>query len=235
MNTHTTFAVAILAALASSAGAQHCSHGRVIHGRTVVVSHVAPVIHHAPTVIVKKEVVVEKEYIPVAVPTAYPLIAVPVYSYVNAPGYVPGASFGSVMQPQAHADTERISADRIADLVMRRLEQRLRLAPGGEAPGGSHGDGPPAVKGPAAKGPAAKSDLSKAVGILTNRCASCHSGGASAGGGFSMFTAARELKALDAQARIDIYDAVYEKRMPKGGTPLSDEEVEEIRVWMRKR
>lgn len=154
---------------------------------------------------VVKEVV--KEFVPVALPVAYPVVAVPVYSYVNAPGYAPPIASDS--------------ADRIADIVIKRLEAKFGAK-------GNGGDGPPAVRG-------GTNTAGDAVKILTNRCASCHSGQATTGGGLSFFEANRTIKAINREVRWDILDAVYEGRMPKGSPALSDEEVDAIRQWARQR
>jgi len=199
--------------------AQHCSNRTVVGGGYNYNTYQKPVVI--------KEVI--KEYVPVAIPTAYPLVAVPVYSYVNAPGYIPGATYGSVMQPQ---QTGGIDADKIADLVMQKLEKRLKLTP--EVPMSSDGDGPPTIKG-ASKTGAKTEFLTKAVGLLQTKCASCHSGSAISGGGLSLFDAGKQPKAMSAETRIAVYDAVYEGRMPKGGTAMSDQDVELVRLWMRQK
>lgn len=160
-------------------------------------------------VVVQKQVVVAQEVVPVAVPVAYPAIAVPVYSYVNAPGYVPGVS-------QVHGQSQ---ADIIADLVIKKLEAKF-------GQGVLGGGGPPKAVG-------TNGYVQQAVVLLQNRCASCHSDNAKAGGGHSFFTGGTLKDNLSLTTYVDMYNAVYEKRMPKGQATLSDQEVALIRILMK--
>ena len=194
----------------------------------------APYTIERPTVVkeVIKEVVKE---VPLAVVSPYPVIAtqtvaVPVYSYVNAPGYIPGATYGSVLQGHQSAEQD---ANRIADIVLQKLEQRLRLPQQNQLSpnqnNSSDGSGPPAVRN-------SVQGAGKGEGVLQSRCAACHSGGSPASG--LSFIEGGRVKQVSADTRIAIYDAVYEGRMPPpktGGQPLSDQEVDSVRVWMKQR
>lgn len=167
----------------------------------------------------------------------YPAVsAYPASPYPAAPGY-PGYS-GGMSGPPATAAPAAPSADQIADIVISRLEQRLSLPPAVPTPGpGAYappkGAGPPAAAGPA---PASgNTTLQGAVALLTNKCASCHSGDGSRGGGFAMFNDSRQLLALSRERRWDVYDQVYQGTMPKGGTQLNDQETELVRQWARQK
>lgn len=221
------------------------SHSQAQHRRTVVVNGgtcatptfsgvVAPVTTYGGTYSAGHVV---KEYVPVAIPTAYPAVAVPVYSYVNAPSYVPGAVYGSVMQGPGGSSDEKV-----ADLVVEKLKKQGLVGPGVQpvapVPPGEDTGGPPAVKtGVAPKVGAVdtKDFAAKAEALLTAKCATCHGGQAKAGGGYAFFDDTKKLIKMGAEDRIEIYDSIYEGRMPKNGTPFTDQEVEWVRVWMRQR
>ena len=178
---------------------------------------------------------VYKEYIPIAVPTAYPVVAVPVYSYVNAPGF----SFGSVMQGQQQAVAT--DNEKVADLVVEKLKRQGLIGPNQGIVSPPDNGGPPAVKPNQAVAPSVipKVDTTgfaaKAEALIGAKCASCHSGTAKAGAGIVFFDEAKKLVKMGAEDRIQIYDSIYEGRMPKNGTPFTDQEVEWVRVWMRQK
>ncbi len=182
---------------------------------------------------------VYKEYIPVAVPTAYPVVAVPVYSYVNAPGF----SFGSVMQGQQQAVVT--DNEKVADLVVEKLKRQGLIGPNQGIISPPDNGGPPAIKPNQAVAPsvaptvAPKVDTTgfaaKAEALIGTKCASCHSGTAKAGAGLAFFDETKKLVKMGAEDRIQIYDSIYEGRMPKNGTPFTDQEVEWVRVWMRQK
>lgn len=178
---------------------------------------------------------VYKEYVPVAVPTAYPVVAVPVYSYVNAPGF----SFGSVMQ--GHQQAAVTDNEKVADLVVEKLKRQGLIGPGQGIISPPDNGGPPAVKPNQAVAPSVvpKVDTTgfaaKAEALIGTKCASCHSGAAKAGAGLAFFDEAKKLVKMGAEDRIQIYDSIYEGRMPKNGTPFTDQEVEWVRVWMRQK
>lgn len=215
------FCILVIAgAISSQAKAQYC--GSYSYGHSYV----------APTII--KERIV-KEYVPTVALNPYPVLAVPVYSYVSAVGYTPGAGYGSVIQqqqaPQQQQDNSDAIAERIATKILAKIEQRLTPATNnGQQQQQEQQDGPP----PITNGVKPSDFMTKAVTILQNKCAICHSGSA-ASGGLSLFNPDKTLKPMSAELLIKVYDSVYEGRMPKGNDvkPLSDQEVEYIRLWMR--
>lgn len=199
---------------------------------------------YAPTII-KREVV--KEYVPYAVPTAYPILALPVYSYVNAPGYVPGfapaAGYGSILQPPAQTQAQAIDTDKIAELVFQKLEKRgvvppaanpMLQNPGTQNPGTQSPGGPPPVAKPGVRVDQQEA-ATKVAALFQAKCFSCHSGAATAGGGLVLFDADKSLKWLTSDARIAVYDAIYEARMPKDSQALSDQDVELVRLWLKQK
>lgn len=161
-------------------------------------------------VVTTREIVaVRQDIVPVAVPLAFPVIAVPVYSYINA------APVSSYYQPN------QASVDQIVDLVMKKMEAKWGV-----------GGGPPAIN---RTGTAPVRDNNAVTILLTNNCASCHSGQATTGGSFSFFDENKHLKALSRETKWDMFDQVYDGRMPKGKSPLSDADVDLIRQWARQK
>lgn len=162
-------------------------------------------------------------------------LIVPTYSFVSSPGYVP--SFQTQQQPSAEA---------IADLVIQKL--RLQSAPQPQyqpsqlqyQPQANQqfvqprsDGGPPAIKQSTKKPTFSQEDKVRVEQLLTAKCASCHSGQATAGGGFSYFDDQRKLRNLSPKEKLDISDAVHDQSMPKGGEPVSDADNELIRIWRR--
>lgn len=172
--------------------------------RAVAVNHV---------VAIKDVVAVKQEIVPVAVPLAFPVIAVPVYSYVNT---------APVSVYNQHQNQAQLSADQIADLVMKRIEAKWGA-----------GNGPPAINKTGANPPNINNNA--VITLLTNKCASCHSGQATAGGHFAMFNEQKQLLNLPRDTKWDIFNQVHEGLMPKGKEPLPDVEVDLIRKWAKQK
>ncbi len=171
-------------------------------------------------------------------PTFAFAVPVPVYSYVNAPGYVQGGVIQApqqvVAQPQQQA-VQQPSVEQIADLVVQKM-QAAGLRPGYPVSTNNGAFGPPpAVKKPGVLPSAVPwAGSSEVEAILVKKCANCHGGDGSAGGGLVFFNNNRLVK-LTREQKFDIFDACYENVMPKGGPYLSDDEVEKVRKWAKAR
>jgi hypothetical protein len=201
--------------------------------------------------------VVRREYVPVAVPVSYPTVAVPIYSYINAGYIAPGYGYPAVSAYPASPyqampgypgyaqgygqgygqsyGQQSLNADAIADLVIRRLEQRLNSPPGGSSPGGPPGGSPHQPSGPPKVQPTSMVDAGQAHSLLVSKCATCHSGNGSKGGGFAFISNNKQVLNISREKRWDIYDQVYQGTMPKNGQPLTDQETELIRLWARQK
>jgi len=170
---------------------------------------------------------------PVAVATFVPVVvAVPQYSvsYVGGAAYAapaapaqPAAAAASAVPtaPQAAAADSQVQAlqDEVARLRQELEECRKQLT---------------AVR-PQAKGEAAapQAAVPPHLAIFTARCAACHEAkvARAKGNGFVLLEGNR-LARLDARQVNRIVARVYSGKMPKGGPPLSDDEVAQIVAWV---
>lgn len=158
-------------------------------------------------VVAVKETIIRNDAIVTAIPLTT-VVAVPVYSYVN---YTPN-----------YSQNQQFSADQVAELVMKKIESRW-----------GNGGGPPAVN--KSVQPVAVPNNANVIAIITNKCAGCHTGQALSGGGVSFFDQHKTIKGLSREMKWDIFDQVYDGKMPKGSEALSDTEADLIRQWARQK
>ena len=197
--------------LAGAAAAQVC-HAPIVH---------APVVHHQAAVAVVKVV---KEL--VAVP-----VLIPAYGAVYTPPVVPASP-----PPQAVAPADLKA---IAD-SLRAIDARLRSLEGKPAPATPTPSAPPPPPAgeqprpadpfnPGTAAPQAQTQpaAGNALAIVTAKCAQCHAGDASKGGGLVLVENGVLAKLADRAGRKAI-GTVYRGTMPpkaSGIAPLTDEEV----------
>ena len=176
-----------------------------------------PFFQSSAPVIVEKKVIIEE---PVIVPL---FVAVPAYGV----GYPPPPV--SVPAPQVVAPTPSpsICEQRATDLEKRLVELEKRLSSGaGVAPGGNLPVAP--------QGQPAQAGGKDALSIFAAKCSSCHlaSSASDKGGSFTLMTTPGKLAQLNDRQLRKIGTYTYTQRMPKGGPPLSDEEVATIQAWI---
>lgn len=205
--TRLAYATLTLLCLAGLAAAQVC------HAPVVV--HHAPVVH-APAVKVVKEVV--------AVPVAVPVL-VPAYGAVYVPPVVPAAP--AAQQAAPAADLKAIADGlRAIDARLRSLEGRPATTPATPPAAGAQ-DRPSDPFNPGAGPQAQTAPAGNALAIVQAKCAQCHSGDASKGGGLVLVEGGTLSRLADKAGRKTI-GAVYRGTMPpksSGIAPLTDEEV----------
>jgi mono/diheme cytochrome c family protein len=171
---------------------------------------------------------------PAVVATFVPVaVAVPQYSvsYVGGAAYAapaeapaqPAAAAASAVTsaPQAAAADSRVQAlqDEVGRLRKDLEECRKQLS-------AARPQGKPEARAPQAAVP-------QHLAIFTARCAACHEAKAARakGDGFVLLEGTR-LAFLDARQVNRIVAQVYTGKMPKGGPPLSDDEVAQIVAWV---
>ncbi len=157
--------------------------------------------------------------------------------------------------PTGHGSSSNLSIADVDTLIKLRLEALLSQASGGAAPplanrpfglpaakpeGGAPGypGYPPAGPGYGAPAPVGGTDIAaKAMALLTEKCANCHSA-PSPSKGFAMFDSQGKLLDLPRSQRSMVLTAVDTAYMPQGANfdlknakALNDEQVTLIRAW----
>lgn len=137
--------------------------------------------------------------------------AAPVVEYAPAYQYQVGA----------HIREDAI-ADRVARLVLEKLEQAAKASPAKASPA-------PAGNQPQAEPlePAANEYLQAAQAIANQRCATCHRHNGSDDNGVDL----RNLEALTELQAWAAFREVYKGTMPKNGSPLDDAAVQQFMLW----
>lgn len=196
--------------LAGAAAAQVC--------HTPVVHHAPIIHHHAPAVEVVKVV---KEL--VAVP-----VLIPAYGAVYTPPVVPATAAPAAQPAVAPADLRAIADS------LRAIDARLRSLEGKPAPATPAPAAPAAQERPsdpfnpgAAPQAQTQPPAGNALAIVTAKCAQCHSGDGSKGGGLVLVEGGTLARLADRAGRKTI-STVYRGTMPprsSGIPPLTDEEV----------
>lgn len=186
------------------------------------------VVHQPVQQVATTTTIVQNEYVPYAVPVAYPAVAVPIYSYINgaAVAYqqgvqaVPQQQAAVATQQQQQVDQADAFAEKVADIIGRKYNLTANQ--------GARQVGPPSVLRHNGQTPQ----------VFTKECTMCHTRKAAdgQGGGYAFFEDDGSVIAtLTREDRMDIFDAVYTNRMPKNSKPLDDEFVEDIRKWAFKK
>lgn len=123
--------------------------------------------------------------------------------------------------------------EKISNAVVAKLIEKLALPTKPENPGVEPTpDNPdqPIVPEPEPESPVEQLKLS-ALNILKKNCAKCHSGD-TINGGLEIVKDGK-LAQLNREQKFDIFIATFDQKMPKGGDPLSDEDVIVLKEWAK--
>lgn len=201
------------------------ANGRVRTGCGVVAGVHTPIIHHTP---IHHHGGHHVDKIVVAVPFAVPSIAFQYLPAVQPPAPV---AAGHAISP---ADIDRMIEERIKA----REGHKIGATSGGIPIAKPRVSATPAPERPAGPGTTGGTSASDVVGILTNRCASCHTGSGSKGG-FTIFSSAGVLAPLTRAQKSFISTAADTAFMPPsaGGdinhpNAVPSEEVNRLKSWV---
>ena len=143
---------------------------------------------------------------------------------INAYG-IPVTNLGLDYYYKVISDAER---EKLAELISTKVVEKLKTSL------------PPTTPNPTnpTNIPTANDGNTQITALLTNKCINCHKG-QEAKGGLSIFNENGTLADLTNEQKWNIFDRTDasnlapELVMPKGGTPLTNEEVTLIRLWVR--
>lgn len=222
-----TLAALIVLGFGFSSGSAD-ANGRVRTSCGIVVGGHAPTIHHTPIHHSHHHGGHHVEKIVVAVPFAVPSIA---FQYLPA------------VQPPVAAPAPAISPADLDRMIDERIKAREGHKVGATAggipvakPRGSATPTPPV--GPGTSGGSPGTPASDVLGILTNRCASCHTGGSSKGS-FRIFNEPGILAPLTRAQKSFISTAADTAFMPPSANgdinhpnAVPGEEVNRLKAWV---
>lgn len=215
--------------------------------------HCRSFVNYAPSVVVQKQV----EVVTPVLAAAFVPITVPLYSVGYAPPIavapVAPTSVQSVQQQTTQSGVDGTTAsqsvqngpeslsDSQIDYLLKRIEQRLaakQQKPSEPVQAPQVPLTPQAA--PMNATPQTNGQLSAAGQLLTQKCASCHTGSATKGGGLAFFSNDNHLLNLDKGMRARIVLNVSEATMPPNAAgnvqspnALTDPEVAILRAWAK--